>query len=391
MYDALCIMKLHSLAHCISLFLAATVLSCLPSNSFGDSSPQETTGNKKPVIPAILIYPVKQPDGTDSYQARWVDENLISASAIKTPPDAVNFLPLLRSQVDPVLAAGNKTPENLLPTIPAPHIDYGKGKTINVYYPWQQIQITVNNQPQNYGGTKPSLGAAGKEADPNIYYKTYQDNIFTKADDLEIDISYAVLSADTTKTPQSIALQPILLPVDYDLFHGFNVSYSSGLWYSTLQNDSVQLVSAGSGNSTITQGVSNKNYLKEAVLTHLSIWKHGDVLFGPFMGVASNLGSPSTSTSALFGFSLAFGKESRFALNLGAEMGSVNRLSGYQYGATVPSSATVTQSVTRWSGIEFGLTYYFGGGSTSSGNGTQNQSQGQNKSQTPNGKPKPGG
>jgi hypothetical protein len=264
--------------------------------------------------------------------------------------------------------------------IPAPHLHYNEPTILEVWYP-SILKITINNQDVNYATTAvktPFAATTPPPPLPDLELKSL-DYIQTKADDCEIDISYSVVGTTDTAASASATnagnqnLAPILLPVDYPLLGGAKVSYSTGLWYSGLHNTSVILTPPKTqGSDTISSGLSTDSKVKVAALTHYSLYKSGSLLAGIFAGVASNLGSTSTSTTPIFGLSMILGRDSRVALSVGSEYGYVTRLApGYAIGGTVPAGTAVTQSVPRMGPIEFGISFAFGSPTKSSGSQSQ--------------------
>jgi hypothetical protein len=271
--------------------------------------------------------------------------------------------------------------------VPAPHLRYGKNTILEVWYP-STLQVNVSGEDENYATSQTAnIFASGQSASTTVEQKTIT-YINSKADSYAInisysDVSYIAASANGVLPSDAPVLPPVFVPVDYGLFQGSRVSYSAGLLYSTLRDSQAVLQPTSTmGSDSIANGLSSDASVKETLITHYSIWKQGDLLIGPFAGVASNIGSTGTSTSAIFGVSIIKGTDSRFALNFGWEAGNVNRmLPGYAVGQTVPAATTITQSVPRISSLEFGLSFAFGSGSTSSGNGSQNASSQQQATQ----------
>jgi len=322
--------------------------------------------------PAIKIDKHTLADGNGAYYtAKWINDSVLARHAVSERSG--DELPVWLFQID---TSGSIVPDDKSGgsdvVVGQPTLMAGKPSLIKIYYP-DDITIKVNAQDLNYG-LQQAPGNAIKLLDKTlpeapIEYKVEGLYVTTRADDLEIDIAYTT-EADPGSSSIYTSLPRFLVPVDYDLIHTQNtkVNYSIGLWYSNLWSDYVQLTPGAGGLDRISASTApNLTNVKEAVLTHFLVVKHGDTLYGPFLGVASNLSSPNTTTSGLIGLSCIVGKNSRFAINVGWEFGTVIRLSNYTYGNMVPPGTTITQNVNRWSSLEIGLTFTFGTASTTNG------------------------
>lgn len=279
-----------------------------------------------------------------------------------------------------------------------PHLHRNEETAIEIFYPRQNYQISVNGQDLNYsttsGGFTPAVQAGMNppyDPQPAYYYCRPQ------GDDFSVTVSLTPYQQATPPTQAPITYND-LLPVDFGFLQSVKVAFSAGVLDSQLQDDIYTIappITKGAASSTTTgtimQNLRNSTTLKGIALVHFSLLKSGDNLFGPAVGVVTGTNS---ETGYFLGGSYLFGKQDRLALSLGWEFSGVARLShGYSVGETgVPVGSMITQNVTRTSALQLSLSYAFtipgvGSGNQGGGGGLQSGNQGGNQGGNTQGNP----
>ena len=248
-----------------------------------------------------------------------------------------------------------------------PRLSKGKATRISVYCD-PTYTVALQGQDVRYG-TTPGTPQAFELKAASAYW-----SFVPGGDSYTISVT---LSQPQSGPPSAPAKQlPAVsfadtLGVDFAWLSSLSVSFSAGVLASSLHDDSFHVVATPGGSSqtgTVTAGLSSQWNPKGAALIHFSIDKSGDWLWGPCFGAVVG---PNSAPGLFLGWSGIHGATDRFALSLGFEFSTVNRLSGYTPNESgVPLNATLTQAVVGHSGLELVLTYAFSlGGSGSQGGG----------------------